>query len=275
MARTFGEYTTVAIMRERYADIQGAKDDALIVDFIREISRTIDAKADRFFYPLIQTRRFDAVRDVANNRLWLDQDLLAVDTLTNGDNTVITAAQYVCEPRNGTPIWGIQLKGSSGVTWTYDTDPENAIVLAGTWGYHTDYANAWIETGAVLAAAIASTSTTTFTCTTNKLKAGQLLKIDSEYLYLESIIVGTNDTVTVVRGVNGSTAATHLINAPIYAWDVDSIVAGLARDAVAAKYKYRDNPTGETLVIDGQSFQIPKDLDKWIEYHLLKNGLKR
>lgn len=69
------------------------------------------------------------------------------------------------------------------------------------------------EQVATLNAAISSTSATTFTVANSNypLQAGQLVEIDNELMRVTGVsrVAGGSDTVTVVRGVNGSTAATH------------------------------------------------------------------
>jgi hypothetical protein len=73
------------------------------------------------------------------------------------------------------------------------------------------------EQVASLAAAITSASATTFTVANSNypLQAGQIVEVDNELMRVTGVArtAGSTDTATVVRGVNGSTAATHLINA--------------------------------------------------------------
>ena len=276
----FREYTTVKDVRQRYKAIVGTADDDLILDFIREASRDINLQSNRYFAPQIATKLYNLPRPthyasmyswetlgaITASDLILDDDLLSLTTLTNGDSTVITSAQYTLEPSNKYPKFKIHLKTSSGVVWQMGSGGnfEQVISVAGIWGHSEDYTNSWVDTLATLSAAITSTSATSFTCTTGKLKAGWLIQIDSEWMYVSSVAVGASDTVTVVRGANGSTAATHLINAPIYYWQVDYGLEGLCRRAAVAYYNLRENPIGETLTIDGQSFSTPKDVADYI-----------
>ena len=39
-------------------------------------------------------------------------------------------------PTNETPKYAVKLKASSSVSWTYNTDPEEAITVLGNWGYN-------------------------------------------------------------------------------------------------------------------------------------------
>ena len=64
-----------------------------------------------------------------------------------------------------------------------------------------------------------------------RISAGNLLLIDDEYLEVTATNTTTN-VVTVIRGANGSTAATHLIAAPVSVWQVeDNIKRVTARQA--------------------------------------------
>lgn len=131
-------------------------DDSLLTDLLSRAQAIVDLLTQRHFEAATETRYYDAIADVDDQDLWLhrDDDLLAVTTLTNGNGTVILLASYALVPANTTPKFGIRLKASSGLAWTYTTDPENAISVAGAWGYSTtapgDIANATIELAAFL-----------------------------------------------------------------------------------------------------------------------------
>jgi hypothetical protein len=79
----------------------------------------------------------------------------------------------------------------------------------------------------------------------------------------------------IQRGVNGSTAATHSSNATVSVWQVDDSIQQLAKEAVAARYRLRDNPVAETVVMDGHSFATPKDVAKYIKARVLDIGIVR
>lgn len=272
----YHELTTVYAVRAAYLAVTAASDDALLLTLIRSVCDDIARTAWRSFAPRMETRYYDALRDTERMTLLLDDDLLAVTTLTNGDGNTVASNDYVFEPRNAYPRYALTLKTSSGIYWTYDTDPENAISLAGVWGYHTRYADAWQATGATLAAAISSTSATTFTCTTGLIRAGMLLQIDSEYLYVTSVAPGASDTVTVTRGANGSTAATHLISTALSVWTPEAAVSQLACECAAARYRLRDNPLAESVTaLDGTVLLTPKDITAHIERRVLMLGLRR
>lgn len=269
------EYTTLADFKAaKMPGSTGTGDDALILDYIREVSRDLGNLSGRKFAPVIATRTFDAVRDVSDSGLLLrvdPYDLLAVGTITNGDGVEVATSAYVTQPRGVTPYWGLKLKSSKGLTWTYGDDPEDAISLnACTWGYHDDYANAWEALTTLGAALNASASAATLAAALGN--PGELLKIDTEFLYLSA---RTTTAATLVRGVNGSTAAAHDNGAAISRWVPVREVSGLCRAAVAMKYALRENPQVETLIIDGKTFSVAKDVTEWLSEQVPALGLKR
>lgn len=130
-------YCTIADLKA-YLGITGTGDDTLLYDCILRAQKLIERKTGRVFEVTVSTTHyFDAVADVAGSVLWFDDDCCSLTTVTNGDadSTVITSAYYVTQPRNTTPYHAIKLLSSSGYSWEYTNDPENAIQVSGKWGY--------------------------------------------------------------------------------------------------------------------------------------------
>jgi len=284
MATIRGEYSTIYDIRSSYLSIVGTTDDALLLDLLRSVCRDIDKACGQELYPLVETRSFDYGRQARGNKLILDKPLLAVTTLTNGDSTAITSAQYVFEPRNSSefPKWKIELLASTGITWQYNTDYQNAISLAGIWGYHARYNDAWqtltASSDSVTAVTVnetysASDTTLTISAASNG-KAGQLWKIESEYIYVGALT--TTTASQIVRGVNGSTAASHASGTAITVWTVDESLAQLTKEATTARYRLRGNPLADNFVaLDGSVLVNPKDIDKYITRRVNELGLVR
>lgn len=290
-----GEYTTVADLRATYLKSNQVTDDVLLLDMIRAVSRDIDRLSVKRFYPRIETRYLDPpflsaqalvdgdargyplprYRELALD-VGEDGWLLAVTTLANGDGTSIASSKYNLVPKNSTPYYAIKLKQAADVSWEPDSDGnyEQVIALTGVWGYHNDYAHAWEDTlGTVQNATEITAGGTSLLVQTGKVKAGYLLKIGTEYLYVSALTVAATDTATVVRGVNGSTAAAHANGTAISRWAVSAELELLCRQAAAATYKLRDNPSGETVSIDGNSFHTPRDVRPWLQKQLDALGL--
>ena len=251
-------------------------------------SRMFDGACQRHFYPRIDTLEFDHPPD--DTRLLLrPHDLLAVSTFTtNNTSTSVTSGQYflMCgHSYNHTPYDRIVMKSdSTRPNLLYSGTVQQANAVTGTWGYHDDWANAWQDSGDTLQAAVSSTTATTITIgnadgadiygLTPRFKVQQLLKIDSEYCYVSGKNTTTN-ALTLRRGVNGSTAATHDNGSTVYVYrvmeDVETAVRRLAKwlyDARAASY------SDELTTVDATgNTRIPANAPALV--HLIARRYKR
>ena len=129
-------YTTTAAVKT-YLGITNSDDDTLIGLLVTAAERIIETYTQRDFeVGADSTRYFTPGCDTHDSALSLDEDLAqAPTTITNGDGIVVTAAQYVLVPRNRAPYHQITLKSSTGLFWTYQNDPEDAVSILGRWGW--------------------------------------------------------------------------------------------------------------------------------------------
>ena len=196
-------------------------DDSIMEVMLQGISRWIDDQTHRTFYPRQEVRYFDLPEEQTSAEiLFLDDDLLSIDSITNGDSSVITNTQYVLYPKNAYPKQWVKLLGSSSVMWKASSsgDNESAISLAGLWGFHNNYTQRGWSVAGTLGAAMTDTTTLTLTMTAgHTVVKDEIYKIDSEMVNVSN--VSTNTVTMASRGDNGSTAATHLINATVYRWN--------------------------------------------------------
>ena len=121
-------------------DSTEADDDTAIESIIEGVSRYIDLKTQRTFYARTATRYYDLP---SGRELVLDDDLLTITELLNGDGVEISSDDYNLIPKNDPPYRAIRLTETSTITWDLDDDgnSEYVIDVAGTWGYmatHTD-----------------------------------------------------------------------------------------------------------------------------------------
>lgn len=251
-------------------------DDALLTDFIRYACRYCDTRAGTRFYPEIATRNFDVP---SSGKLQFDDNLLALTSITNGDSEAIALTDMIYYPATLYPRYGISIKAGASQSWvgTDDGDHAQAIALAGVWGYHDDYANAWASSLDAVADALGvNASVTTVNVTsaagtsadaqTPRFQAGQLIKIDSEYIDIVSI---ATNAMTVQRGMYGSTAAAHLTAAPISIWRPVANVTFAVLRLVAWRYRQKDANVFDATTILGTGVKItpsavPPDVDDLI-----------
>lgn len=215
-------------------------DDAVIDQIIEQTSRLIDYVTGRKFYPQYKTNVYDipSLNDFERDTLYLNDTLLSLTSLANGDGTTISAPNYILKDAGKTPYWAIKLRDTSTVTWQSNASgsAEQVLGVAGVWGWHKNYPYAWVQAG-TLGAAITDASGLTATATAgHTLASQQIWRIDSEVL---QGTVSANTLTFNFRGDNGSTTATHLINAPIYAWIFDPVAASASQIIVDYYYQTR------------------------------------
>ena len=123
-----------------YKNIKVDTKDVLLGQSIERAQAAIDTECRRTFESFAdETRYLDAIDDVDGATLYLTVagEICEITSVTNGDDTVLAATDYVTEPRTGTPSFALRLLASSGVTWLRkdNVDHENAIKIIGKWAY--------------------------------------------------------------------------------------------------------------------------------------------
>jgi hypothetical protein len=240
-------YATLTAFRERQGlAADDTADDARMLAKLRAATAQIERYTGRSFLPVVATRHFDW--HDARTLLFRGYDLLELTSITNGDGTTVDPAAIL--PFGGTngPIVGVELDTTRGF-FVYLTTKTRALTVTGVWGWHDDYANAWKPSGDTIPAGGINASVTTFTVASvsgadgwnlsPRFQPGQLLRVDTEYMSLVAADASTN-TLTVVRGVNGSTAADHAASAPISVYVPPADIAEIALRWAAWLYKTED-----------------------------------
>lgn len=205
----------------------GTSDDAALLKILEAVSRGIDDWTRRHFYALVaQTRYFSwwgpcngyITRDeiAAGAALWLD-DMVSITSVATGyaatfDTALVENTDYYTWPFNrpaNDPIRLLYLDPNlAGALAEWPRGPRKIKVI-GTfgWSYET-------QSEGPLGAAITDAAATSITLTAgHSVSAGSTLLIDSEQIDVTAV---STNTATVVRGINGTTAATHLITAVVY-----------------------------------------------------------
>lgn len=211
------------------------KYDPIFVKMIGAVSRLIDSYTGRSFYPSYETRYFDGS---GHTRLWVD-DLISLESLfyslDQGVNyTAYTANDYILTRagnRNTRAAFDCLL-GNVGGNYPIFPAGQSSIKAVGWWAYHENRSLAW-ETALPLAAGINSTETVlAFSSTSGKdqygisplFQAGQLIKIESEICAV-TLVDQSENKLTVIRGLNGTTGAAHAISTPAYIWRTPALAS--------------------------------------------------
>jgi hypothetical protein len=260
-------------------------DDAKIMRLLRQVSRRIDTLFRSnvpLFAPSIQTRRIALSGLNVNSTdgtLLLNWPLLSLAGLTINSTAFVVGTTVQAYPVSMVPYPQLQLIGDTWYSWytAYCSDvrgPQFATVT-GVWGYHADYANAWLSVDA-LAVDITSSATTLTVADvdgtnpygdTPRISAGNLLQIDSEWMDVTATNTSTN-VVTVRRGVNGSTAASHTTGAAVTVFQVDENIRRATVRQTAFQYA-RQGMFESRRVTEFTSVDYPKDLLEEVQ-HLLQ-----
>lgn len=234
------------------AQVKYAGDDRRLYAYTRMVSRRIDLLMTGrstwyYFAPTLASRQLliDGSRvNSRNNTFLLDSPLLAYSALTAGGTAVYANSEGF--PQGATPYTLLRMTASGSAWYTYlcstDGNPAYAVIT-GIWGYHSDYANAWLQVD-TLAAQL--TSGVDYMTVGNvdgdddyrlapRFSAGNLLKIEDEYLLVTDTDPATNK-VYLKRPANGTTEATHAISTPIYRWETEEPIRRVAARQAAMLY---------------------------------------
>lgn len=250
------DYTTLDSFKNR-RDLNVNTDDAMVVKFIRDASVWFAEKANRMFVPFEATYTYDRFGGhITARTLDLGEDVLAVGTLTNGDGTVIAASSFRLTPTNSDPKWRIELLPSAAVTWTHETDWQDAISVSGIYGYHRHYAQAW-KANTQLNGTLGVSGTLVSVDSVSALEVLDYILVGAEQMQVTDTITGT---LTVERGVNGTTAASHADDTSVLRYQQTASVKEAVETLAAFFYEHRDTDGRSVQVAGGAIFfegQIP------------------
>lgn len=194
-----------------------------------------------------------------------DADLLEVDSISL-DGTSIASSAYRLAPTNTSPSWQIVFNRNV-VSLPSNTDFDTAIVITGTYGYHTNLSQLYteIETGITVADA---TTTSVTVADASLYRTWQYIKLEDE---LMQITARDEDTkvLTVKRGVNGTTAASHASVAVSIVNVLDDIRLACTR-LVAWAYNNRNDLGTQLQLPDGSVVrnQVPAFVKDTLDKHV-------
>lgn len=264
-------------MPTRYASLDLAEGDFnaergnpadrdLLFAYLGFASRRVEEFCHRRFDLRVETRRYDAPNGAA---LKLDDDLIALEELVNGDGQVIDLTRVLLRPYNAYPKRQIAL--TSGEAWRWSGAPFAAIQAAGVWGFHRSPARAWQDAGVSVPDGGLGESDTTLVLADSPLQRGHLLKIDDEQVSIEAI---DGDTLTLARGLNGSQPAQHETGVPIFVYRPEATIQRATARVAVWMYRQRDAPF-EKVVTPVGAVVIPPGLPTDVQHALVDGKFVR
>ena len=122
---------------KEYLKVTGTEQDTFIQSLIDAAEAWLNSYTGRLFAPVTATRTYGP-EAVDGATLFLDEDLLSLTSITNGNGSTIDVNNdIVLLPRNATPKFAIRLKPSSSKSWDFGTTGDSPIQVNGTWGFAT------------------------------------------------------------------------------------------------------------------------------------------
>lgn len=218
--------------------------NSYLIQALEFVSKRIDQETQSTFEPLIETRYFDADRDDIDfylNQLRLDRPLLEATEVKvfdhpliqwDGQQSTVNASDYYVTPRSRSPYYILQ-----GIPYIQPWNPYlygaslnfvqaylQCISVNGIWSYREFYPReGWklsgdsvLDDGGIndsqTTILVSDINGTQFDNASPRFSPGQLLSITTDGFTEFMSLVNTNvetETLTVIRGVRGSTATAH------------------------------------------------------------------
>jgi hypothetical protein len=236
-------YASLAQVK-RQLRISDTTDDEVLKTTISNVSRQIDQFCDRHFFPIVAVKYFET--DDYSELSIPGEDLLSVTTLEvdqDDDGTYEeswASNTYVLCPRNAAteypsrPYWEVEVPLRN--TNYFPVAGEYPIKITGLWGYY----NQLTATTTVHSSINSSATLIALHNASTLLEVGQTILIDAEQMFI-TVIAGVN--VTVTRACNGTTGASHAVDAVVSTYTYPVIGEAATHQAVLA-YRQTTNPYG-------------------------------
>lgn len=258
---------------------------ANLMAYARRVTARIDAMTHDTFMPLRQTRYFDCIGDHIDTwyrTINLGASVADVVSITDGAGTTLTYNtdwRYRPRGRQSTTL----LEGMTISTWaTYSDNWRQAITIDAVWCYRDRYdVVGWIGSNDTVQNVSLNTTATTVTVTdadganawgqSPRFDVGQVIRIGTEYMAVVGVNTADN-TLTVIRGYNGTTATTHTNGASISTFDVQPEIVRAC--ALITAFNYQNRGKFERVVFDGinatQTIEIPDEARELLDQFTIR-----
>lgn len=215
-------YSNLTRIKSRL-DITSTTYNTDLLMLLNAASRAIDDYCSRFFFVDSTTRYFDGQASPA----FLD-DILAVTTLKTDEdndgtyeNSYTINTDYWLYPMNKYPKTYVVIN-TNGSYGGFASGIRHAIQIAGNFGYGDGLSATPYASNTTTAEDMTGSETDMDVTSASNLSAGDTILVGSEQMYISSI---SSNTLTVKRGVNGTTAATSTSGTALYLYQYpDQIV---------------------------------------------------
>ena len=230
-------------------------------EYCLEVSDWFSQRVWQTFVPYYEAKTFYLTELIHDRRLrgyalTLPEALLEVDSITWLGTAVSSTYYHLLNGYRAdrTPYTVIRFDptGLSGIARDFD----DAVVITGWWGYHSNYTQAFT---AVETVSISDSATSLPVVSSAVYDTCQYLRIEDEMLWITALANST--TLTVTRGVNGTTAAAHTTKAA-QRYNVQPAVHHALSRFVAWAYDNRSN-FGVLQFSDGSA--VVQEMPKYVQ----------
>ncbi len=263
-----------------WLNVSGTDYDTDLLRILEDASRAIDdhvsqSGGNRFFYTWEGVRYFDG----GGQTLFTD-DILSISALA-GDSDgsqawadSYSSSDYVKYPLNTFPKLYLKLSNKSSYS-SFASNVRQGMKITGVFGYGNGLsATPYKGSGDTVqnTTSISATATSLTVVAGTNFAIGQTLRIDSEQVYVTGI---SGTTMTIERGINGTTGAVHLHDAVIYICQYPGPIVEATLLQASRDWKRRESPV-QAVVGDAVTGTIPvsKGMDPDVEKKC-KNYLRK
>jgi hypothetical protein len=240
----------------------------LILSSTRYFDLATNRRYDRYYATRYANARYrDVGGDIDEGILYLDADLQALSTLTNGDATAIDLSDVLLMPDDSAAAYYTSLQWANRFDrWISNTDnPRRSITITGYWGY----GGRWTSAKVNLTASVDDNVTEIPLTGLGPLEWGRQIRIGEEFMFVEDVSE-VDDTAIVVRGHNGTTAVDISAGATVYVFDIDPLVKRTVTRLAQWSAEHDESPVYGVISV-GEEQQtvdlsvVPKDIQSTIK----------
>ncbi len=261
MASSVNAYASLTELKN-ILGISSTTDDVMMRKILESASRSIENYTNRRFYSTTETKYFNGALT-----LWIP-DLLSLTTLKtdeDGDGTFENTFQVATAPVDYI-LYGGGLEDSlnlypktrieinpDGDYGSFANGVKKGVEIAGVWGYGDGTSATPYVADTTTAEAISAGETAIDVTSAANLSAGMTILVETEQMYITSI---SSNTLTVEKGVNGTTDGAHDTAKQIYFYRYPRDIMQACIDLSVALYQNRTKQGLQTERLGDYSYTV-------------------
>ncbi len=263
MASNVNSYASLTELKA-ILGVTSTTEDVVMRKILEASSRAIESYCNRRFYCTSETKYFDGALT-----LWIP-DLLSINasglkTDEDGDatfeNTFATGDYHLYgtggdDSLNNYPKTRIEIN-PNGDYGSFANGVKKGVQIAGVWGYGDGTTATPYVADTTTAKAISAGETAIDVTSATNLSAGHTILIETEQMYITSI---ATNTITVEKGVNGTTDGAHDTGKQIYYYRYPRDIYQACIDLSVALYQNRGKRGIQSERLGDYSYTMSREM---------------